>query len=190
MHLLSLHERLKAAVKTRGFFSPQIYWLSTLTAAIFVSYLNTWLLYQWYVECNKMALGCLFRKMSFAFKAKLLPLLAPTSARRTGSWTFQSHKQLTVAFHLRFLMFDSNSPGTFNILMQKAHKNSQPHKDFMSNRVFQDSLYNLPALFLSKQVVWKKAETRNSEDHVKKQQHTAVHGHCLFTCCAAFPNAH
>lgn len=106
IHLLSIHERLKAAVKE--IFFPQMYWVSTFTAATFASYLNTWkyrLLYQGYAGCHKQAAGCCSGKIIFAFKADLLPLLIPSGPTEMRKRPQTLHEQLTVSFHLWFLTF-------------------------------------------------------------------------------------
>lgn len=196
MHLLSLHERLKAAVKIRD-FSPQIYWVSTLTAATFTSYLNTWksrLLYQWHAECHKLAAGYCSGRIIFAFEANLLPLLIPSESTemRTRSQTYHGHKQLTVAFHLRFLMFDNHSSATFNISTQKAHTNSPSPTDFMNNLGYYEFSKILSRLWLFSSCLSrfkKKQAARNSKAHTKNERHAGVHSHCFFICFTTFPNA-
>lgn len=82
-----------------------------------------------------MAAGYCSGRIIFAFEANLLPLLIPSESTemRTRSQTFHGHEQLTVAFHLRFLMFDNHSSATFTISTQKAHTNSQSPTDFINN---------------------------------------------------------
>lgn len=69
----------------------------------------------------------------FAFKANLLPLLIPSGPTEMRKRPQTFHEQLTVAFHLQFLMFDNESHGTFNVSIPKAHTNSQSPTDFINN---------------------------------------------------------
>lgn len=141
LYINRLNTFVKPTWKTEGsckrHFFPQMYWVSTFTAATFASCLNTRkhrLLYQGYTGCHKWAAGCCSGKTIFAFQANLLPLLIPSGLTEMMQMPQTFHEQLTVAFHLRFLMSDSELHGTFNVSIPKAHTYSlKSLTDFMSN---------------------------------------------------------